>query len=120
MVRLLYEIEERTETIHFLSMGAAIDPKQAVRYARATNARLGGTFRYGFAGEVLSIHERVAVGDGRVPINVINLSMLQSRGDQAYAIAQVTSQIIEWMRGPPGAQRPRLVYSPGPCQSEHS
>jgi len=120
MVRLLYEIEERTETIHFLSMGAAIDPKQAVRYARATNARLGGTFRYGFAGEVLSIHERVAVGDGRVPINVINLSMLQSRGDQAYAIAQVTSQIIEWMRGQPGAQRPRLVYSPGPCQSEHS
>jgi len=50
------------------------------------------------------------VSDGRVPINVINLSMLQSPADQAYAIAQVTSQIIEWMRRQPGAQRPRLAY----------
>jgi len=118
LVRLLHEIEEHTETIHFLPMGAAIDPKQAVRYAQATNARLGGTFRYGLEGEVLSIDERVAASDRRVPINVINLSILQSPGDQAYAIAHVTSQIIEWMRQP-GAQRPRLVYSPGPCQSEH-
>lgn len=110
LVKLLYDVSEHTESINFLPTEWAIDPKMAERYARAMNARLGGTFRYWFDGESLSIDDLISIDDGRVPINIINLSMLPGTPDQSYAIAQINSHIIEWMRRQPGAQRPRLAY----------
>lgn len=110
LVRLLFEVGEHAERINFLPTDQAIDPRDAQRYARIMNARLGGTFRYWFDGEALSIDDLLVAGEGRVPVNIINLSLLSSIRDQAYAIAQINAQIIEWMRRQPGASRPRLLY----------
>lgn len=110
LVTLLFEVAENTERIHFLPTECAIEPKQAERYARMMNARLGGSFRYWFDGEPLSIPDLLASQDGRVPINIVNLSMLMSANDKAYAVAQINAAIIEWMRRQPGAHRPRLLY----------
>jgi hypothetical protein len=110
LVQLLFEVHDRAKKINFLPTEHAIDPGQAEKYARAMNARLGGTFRYWFDGESLSIDELISTGDGRVPVNIINLSMLRNNADMLYAVAQINAQIIEWMRRQPGAQRPRLLY----------
>jgi hypothetical protein len=110
LVRLLFEIADRTTKVNFLPTEWAIKKGEAENYARAMNARLGGTFRYWFDGEHLSIDELISTQHGRVPINVVNLSMLPGSAEQAYAVAQTNAQIIEWMRRQPGAQRPRLVY----------
>ena len=110
LVRLLFEVDEHASKINFLPTEWAIEKTQAQRYARAMNARLGGTFRYWFDGEPLSIDDLIGVNEGRVPINIMNLSMLPTPADQSYAIAQMSSAIIEWMRRQPGAQRPRLAY----------
>jgi hypothetical protein len=110
LVRLLFEIADRTTKVNFLPTEWAINKGEAEKYARAMNARLGGTFRYWFDGEHLSIDELISAHCGRVPINVVNLSMLPGSTEQAYAVAQVNAQIVEWMRRQPGAQRPRLVY----------
>ena len=110
LVKMLFEVGKHTSKINFLDTNSAIDPRQAEKYARAMNARLGGTFRYWFDGESLSVDDLVTTRDGQVPINVINLASLTGQQDQAYAIAQINGQIIEWMRGQPGAHRPRLAY----------
>ncbi len=110
LVQLLFEVHDRTEKINFLATVDAIDEEKVKKYARAMNARLGGTFRYWFDGDELSIDELIAPRHGRIPINIINLSMLPSARDQGYAIAQINTQIIEWMRTQAGAQRPRLLY----------
>jgi len=110
LVRLLFEVGEHAERINFLPTDWAIDSRDAQRYARVMNARLGGTFRYWFDGEALSVDDLLVASDGRTPINIVNLSLLSSVRDQAYAIAQINSQIIEWMRRQPGASRPRLLY----------
>jgi tetratricopeptide (TPR) repeat protein len=110
LVRLLYEVSEHASKINFLPTEWAIEKPQAEHYARAMNARLGGIFRYWFDGEPLSIDDLISPSQDRVPVNILNLSMLPTVADQSFAIAQMSSAIIEWMRRQPGAQRPRLVY----------
>lgn len=81
------------------------------RLLNKINTMLSGPETMWFEGDPLSVERQfLNTEDGKTPLNVINLTDLDSFEDRSFVVAQVAYDIYKWMRKQPGTSRPRLVF----------
>lgn len=81
------------------------------RLLNKINTLLSGPETMWFEGDPVNIEGQFLKAEGgRTPINIINLTELDSFEDRSFVVAQVAYEIYKWMRKQPGTNRPRLVF----------
>jgi len=80
------------------------------RLLNKINTLLSGPEKMWFEGQPLEMDRLLDGGEGKTPINILNLSQLDHFEDVSFVVAQVTYKIVEWMRKQKGTDRPRLIF----------
>lgn len=87
-------------------------PKGAGGLAQKLNSLTAGSKSRWFEGKPLDVAGTflLASAPGKTPINVVNISHLDSEDDRTFLIYELASAIRRWMRTQGGSDRPRLLF----------
>ncbi len=80
------------------------------RLLNKINTMLTGAEKMWFEGQPLDVESMTAKVDGKVPINVINLTEMEHFEERSFAVAHVAYEIYKWMRKLAGTGSPRLLF----------
>ncbi|MCI0400993.1 MAG: DUF853 family protein [Gammaproteobacteria bacterium] len=78
------------------------------RLLNKINTMLSGAEKMWFEGTPMEMDVFLEAAQGKVPVNVINVSDLDSFEDRSFVVAQVAYEINKWMRKQP-SEEPQLI-----------
>ncbi|MCI0490992.1 MAG: DUF853 family protein [Blastocatellia bacterium] len=81
------------------------------RLLNKINTMLSGPEAMWFEGNPLSVEGQfLNAKEGTTPINIVNLTEIDSFEDRSFVVAQIGYEIYKWMKKQPGTSRPRLLF----------
>lgn len=80
------------------------------RLLNKVNTLISGPEVLWLEGQPLSMDLFLKCEEGKVPLNIINLSELEHFEERSFVVAQIAYTIYKWMRKLPGEETPRLLF----------